>query len=240
MSEERPKAAGADRSADSAAAQPEAALAAAPAAWNSRRAWVLLIAVVLVGLGLDLSSKSAAFRMIGDEPARLDRSVVVSLPPDQINLLVPRDASMVVIPKLLNFELVLNPGAVFGVGPGRRWFFIAFTAAALTFGLWVFARWTRANQKWAHVAIGCVIAGGLGNLYDRVVYGCVRDFIHPLPGVPLPFGLKWPSGSPMVWPWVSNVADALLLFGIGVLVVTLWRSPAGDEIEAAKAESAGA
>ena len=69
-----------------------------------------------------------------------------------------------------------------------------------------------------------IIAGGIGNLYDRIRFACVRDFIHPLPHVKLPFGLTWPSGDPHLWPYVSNVADALLLIGIGLLLFRLWRN----------------
>ena len=77
----------------------------------------------------------------------------------------------------------------------------------------------------AHVALALLIAGGLGNLYDRVLFACVRDFIHPLPGVTLPFGIRWPGGSREVWPYVSNVADLFLLLGIGALLVYSWRKP---------------
>jgi len=122
---------------------------------------------------------------------------------------------------------VLNPGAVFGIGPGRRWLFIGFTLIALGFSLWMFGRLTRARDRVAHVGLGLLISGGLGNLYDRVVFGCVRDFIHPLPGVLLPFGWRLPSGERELWPYVSNVADLLLLVGIGMLLVTFWKK--GDK-----------
>ncbi|MBL0922731.1 MAG: signal peptidase II, partial [Phycisphaerales bacterium] len=125
------------------------------------------------------------------------------------------------IPHVLDFRLVLNPGATFGVGAGRRGLFIAFTGAALAFGMWMFSRWTRRNDVVAHAAIGLVLSGGLGNLYDRLVFGCVRDFLHPLPT------LFWPGGKP-VWPYVSNVADALLLVGVCVLMVHLWRMDAPE------------
>jgi len=194
-------------------------------AWRSRRAWATLAAVAIVGVAVDLVTKLLAFRHVTETPVRVDREQVIALPPSQINQLIPRHEPVNVIPYLLDFQLVLNPGAVFGVGPGKRLFFVIFTLVAIGFALWIFARWTRAADRWAHFGIGLVMAGGVGNLYDRLVHGCVRDFIHPLPGVNLPFGITWPGGAAGVWPWVSNVADAFLLIGIGLLVASLWRSP---------------
>jgi signal peptidase II len=117
---------------------------------------------------------------------------------------------------------VLTPGAVFGMGPGQRWFVIGFTLLALGFGMLMFAKWTTASDRFAHIAIGLLIGGGLGNLYDRLTLGCVRDFLHPLPG------WKWPrgwtlAGTNEVWPYVSNLADLFLLIGILMLLLHLWR-----------------
>lgn len=217
-------------------------------AWTSRRAWIILLIVVAVGTTFDLVTKRVAFERIAEHPVEIDRETVLTLSPEQIGRLTPQHEPVVVIPHVLQFELVLNPGAVFGVGSGRRVFFVAFTFAALVFGGWVFARWTRADQWAAHVSIGLILAGGLGNLYDRIVFGCVRDFLHPLPTAPLPFGLTWPGGSEHLWPWVSNVADAFLLIGIAGLVITLWRdpfaqpeeiAPSGDEDAADSSRSTG-
>ncbi len=200
-------------------------------AWRSRPAWIALALSLALGLAADLWSKSLAFERVaaaspGGSAVVVNRADVLALPPSHINSLVPRHAPVVGVPYLLEFRLVLNPGAVFGIGPGKQKFFVAFTAMALGFGLWMFGAWTTARDRWAHIAIGLVLAGGLGNLYDRLVYGCVRDFLHPLPGVMLPFGISWPSGDRQAWPYVSNVADALLLVGIGVLLVRMWGKPA--------------
>jgi signal peptidase II len=135
-------------------------------------------------------------------------------------------AKVTIIPNLLDLTLVLNPGAVFGIGAGKRWFFIPFTAAALGLALWMFATWTRPRDYMAHAAIGLLISGGLGNLHDRIAFACVRDFLHPLPGAVLPFGWTMPmSGSRELWPYVSNFADLWLLVGIGMLMWYLWRTP---------------
>lgn len=194
------------------------------ATWRSRRAWVVLLAFVAAGLAADLWSKHAAFAGIAAQPVVIRRADVLALPSSQINRLVPVHEPVVVLPSVLELKLVLNPGAVFGIGAGKRWVFVLFTVGAVGFGLWVFARWTKARDWWSHAALGLILAGGLGNLYDRLTLGCVRDFLHPLAGVELPFGLAWPGGDRQVWPYVSNVADALLLLGIGVLMVRLWRA----------------
>ena len=145
---------------------------------------------------------------------------------ERLNALLPSHDPVEVIPGILNFTLVLNPGAVFGIGAGKRWIFVGFTLVAIAFAGWMFARWTTARDRWTHAALGLLVAGGLGNLYDRVLYACVRDFIHPLPGVKLPFGITWPNGSDEVWPYVSNVADAFLIAAIAMLLVVSFRKPA--------------
>lgn len=201
----------------------------------------MLLVVGVVALAADLASKRLAFERLAPAPVQLERSQVLALPPSQINRLIPAHEPFVVIPHVLRFELVLNPGAVFGMGPGKRWFFITFTGVALGFGLWVFGRWTRGDQPIAHAAIAFILAGGIGNLYDRLVFGCVRDFLHPIYSVPLPFGIEWPGGSDMLWPWVSNVADALLLVGIVTLLALLWRDDEpGGGTDRAGAKPAGA
>ncbi|MFK7759342.1 MAG: signal peptidase II, partial [Phycisphaerales bacterium] len=116
--------------------------------------------------------------------------------------------------------------AVFGIGAGQRWFFIIFTLIAMVVSVILFAKWTKARDWSAHAGFGLIIAGGLGNLYDRIVFGCVRDFIHPLPGMKLPFGITWPgTGSDEVWPYVSNIADLYLLIGIFLLLIFTWKQP---------------
>jgi signal peptidase II len=106
-------------------------------------------------------------------------------------------------------------------GAGKRWFFVMMTLLAIIVGTVGFARFTRSKDWSSHLAIGLILGGGLGNLYDRIIYACVRDFLHPLPGMKLPFGWTWPWGGSEVWPYVSNIADAFLIVGVVMLV---WKS----------------
>jgi signal peptidase II len=189
-----------------------------------RNSWLRLGIVAIAALAIDLVSKWLAFRTIAGRPVAIDREQVLAVWSQgrSLGVLIPDHRPVTIIPYLLDFSLVLNPGAVFGMGAGMRWFFVVFTIGALSLALWMFAKWTSARDRIAHIAIGLLIAGGLGNLYDRIVYACVRDFLHPLPG------LRWPFGSQReIWPYVSNVADLWLLVGIGILMWYLWRN--GDE-----------
>lgn len=209
------------------------------------RSWLVLLAVVALGLAADLGSKWWAFASIADRPVVVDRDLVLEIAqqqgPEFIGRLLPEHQPVVIVQHVLNLNLVLNPGAVFGIGPGKRWFFIVFTVAAMLAGLLLFAKGTKPRQTSAHVAIGLLIAGGLGNLYDRLSYGCVRDFLHPLPGVKWPFGITVPWGGSdgrQVWPYVSNIADLWLIIGIGMLVVILWRSDTTQRREPLKSGAA--
>lgn len=188
-----------------------------------RNAWLLLLAVVVLGTVVDLASKTIAFNTLADAPVSIDRAEVVNA--TELQALIPRHEPTTIVPRVLDLQLVLNPGAVFGIGAGKRVFFIVATALAIAFALWMFARWTGPRDRFAHAAIGLVIAGGLGNLYDRLRFACVRDFLHPLPGVRYPFGIDTPWSGREVWPYVSNLADLWLIIGVAVLVVFLWRGP---------------
>ena len=198
-------------------------------AGGSARAWSVLGVVVALGLVSDLASKWLAFRQVAGAPVAVLRSDVLAAQRAgvPIQALVPTHPPVRVVPGLLDLTLVLNPGAVFGVGAGRRALFVGFTALAVGGALALFARGTGPRDRWTHAGLGLVMAGGLGNLYDRVLYACVRDFIHPLPKVRFPWGLDPLSNGGEVWPYVSNVADLHLLVGVGILVVVLGRGGGG-------------
>lgn len=202
-------------------------------AGRSPRAWAVLLTVAILCLASDLVSKRIAFERIADYPVVVTRSEVLAAGPQRLNTLIPHHSPVVVVPHVLELKLVLNAGAVFGAGQGRRWFFIAFTVAALGFALVLFARWSSARDWLTHIAIGLIISGGVGNLYDRLRFACVRDFLHPLPTANLPFGLTWPGGDRALWPYVSNVADAFLLIGIALLMWRLWRADGHTSASAA-------
>jgi len=206
-------------------------------AWRSPRAWALLLVVVAAGLSLDLVSKWWAFRAVADAPVELRYEEIAGNPSYRL----PWHAGVRVIPgDLLDFRLVLNHGAVFGLGQQRRPVFVAFTVLAVVGATAVFGWWTKAGATQVHLSIGLVLAGGLGNLYDRITFGAVRDFLHMLPRRDLPFNLAWPGGTREVFPWVFNIADAVLLLGMAILILQSMRADTAARRQEKAAQSAPA
>jgi signal peptidase II len=192
-------------------------------AFRAPAAWATLLIVFALGLAADLASKSWTFNHVLDQPVPLDREILLGSP--DFNPVAWHDGKPILPGGILELKLVLNPGAVFGVGARHRLFFIAFTFIAVAAGLLVFGRYTSARDRLAHVAIALVLAGGVGNLYDRVVFGRVRDFLHIGADSRLPFGWTWPgTNNPELMPWVFNIADVLLLTGMILLMVHVNRA----------------
>jgi signal peptidase II len=115
--------------------------------------------------------------------------------------------------------LTFNSGAAFSLGRGVTPFIEA-VVIVLVVWLLVFSR--RAGQGASvplAVGLGLLLGGAAGNLTDRVFRhnrGSVIDFIDAAR-----------FGSHDIWP-VFNVADAAIVVGVVILVLTYRRRPAGS------------
>jgi len=186
---------------------PPVSPAAPVPALRSPRAIAMFLAVVACFVAADLGLKYWAFANVADRPVVLTGQVV-----DQHDAFWDQypHQPIVVVPGVLNLQLTTNTGAVFGLGKGGRVFFIAVSVVAtVVIGL-MFAR-SRANAWVLHIALGLILAGALGNLYDRAAYRAVRDMLHLLPGTRL-------------WPWIFNLADAVLMIGVGLVLLLTFLS----------------
>lgn len=125
---------------------------------------------------------------------------------------------LAVIPGLLNFRISVNRGAVFGIGQGLGKLFIAFTVIASVGILW--AAWVHGrSSRLLTWALGFLLGGALGNLWDRLVHGSVRDFIDVYAG-----SYHWPT---------FNVADTAICIGAGLIILYSWRTRSGEDAEGA-------
>ena len=81
---------------------------------------------------------------------------------------LPSDAERAWIPGILEFRRSLNDAAVFGVLAGYVGMFLIASVLALPFVFYLFAHSAR-FQRALHVALAMILAGAIGNLYDRSV-----------------------------------------------------------------------
>ena len=110
------------------------------------------------------------------------------------------------IPGVVNLRRVENRGIAFSLLSGQGLALILLTAlvvAALV--VWLLAR--PEAPRLTRAGLWLIVGGGLGNLYDRVAYGAVSDFID------LAF----------VRFAVFNVADICICVGAALVVLGAWR-----------------
>jgi signal peptidase II len=154
--------------------------------------WLWL--TVVPAVALDLASKSLGWNYLGG-PLE-DGGREVALIPDWLRLVASR-----------------NPGIVFGLsfagslGPeAGRIATIALTLATSALIFYVFAS-SLPRQRWIHFWCGLILAGAVGNLFDRLVFGYVRDLIQITAALHL-------GGLKLDWPYVFNLADVYLVVGV--------------------------
>ncbi len=117
-----------------------------------------------------------------------------------------------VVPPFLNFTMAWNRGVNFGLlnmGDDGRWVLIALSVVIVAFVLW----WARAKPGWIMaMGVGVLVGGALGNVWDRVAYGAVADFLNM-------------SCCGIRNPFAFNVADIAIFAGAVVLVLWGDREP---------------
>ena len=90
---------------------------------------------------------------------------------------IPLGSSVPFLPGILGLAHIHNTGAAFSRLSGARWFFVILTVAFVIFGMWVLltGRLRHPLGKWSWVL---VLAGAIGNLIDRCLYGYVVDMFE--------------------------------------------------------------
>ena len=121
------------------------------------------------------------------------------------------------------FQLSWNQGALFGMGQGSTWLFASAEhrspGARFRCGCSV---WRAARDLWLTVALGSVMGGLLGNLYDRLGLpdhlwpGRGSDVGQPVHAVRDWILVQW--SDQLRWP-NFNIADSLLVIGAIALVL---------------------
>ena len=87
--------------------------------------------------------------------------------------------SITLIPRVLQLRYVQNTGAAFSLLSDHTVLLPVVTAAVIVVGIALILS-GRIRSRFLRVVIACVLAGGLGNLIDRVLRGFVVDYIEVL------------------------------------------------------------
>lgn len=111
-----------------------------------------------------------------------------------------------IIPGVLNFTHIENDGAAFSAFAGQRWFIIILTVAIMAICLY-FVFTNKIKSWFLHITGAMVVAGGLGNLIDRLFRGgLVFDYIDV-------------NFAPFENFAVFNFADCLVVVGVILVIV---------------------
>lgn len=118
-----------------------------------------------------------------------------------------RPGEVVEVMPFFNFVLVYNRGAAFSFlagAPGWQTpFFVAVAVIASAVVSWLL--WRHPARRLLCAGLALILGGALGNLWDRLQWGAVADFLdfHA-------FGWHWPA---------FNVADSAITVGAVILIV---------------------
>jgi signal peptidase II len=165
---------------------------------------VLFWAIALGGAAFDLTTKSLIFEWIGD--------------PNQ------NPPSKSIVPGVLELQTSYNPGALWGFGRNWAYSSLLFAGLSVLAGMaivvWLFVRGAAVDRRLT-IALALIMAGALGNCYDRLVLGHVRDFVY--------FHVE-PIGFRCA---IFNFADNMLVAGALVLMLLALKperaaSPGGE------------
>jgi signal peptidase II len=129
--------------------------------------------------------------------------VLVSIRPGQ-----PR----AVIPGFFDLVHITNTGAAFGSFKNNNTFFVVLSILALFFVVVLLLRRHRSPDTWRDLSLALLLAGVLGNLTDRLLYGHVIDFLL--------FNLHVPYADP--WP-AFNVADSCICIAVVFFIIHSFR-----------------
>ena len=117
-------------------------------------------------------------------------------------------AQPVYVLPVLDFTLLYNRGAAFSFladhSGWQRWFF-AIISIGVSAALIVWLKKLPRTSVWLPIALSLVLGGAIGNLYDRLVYGHVVDFIS----------VHWQSS---YFP-AFNIADSAITVGAIMLMI---------------------
>lgn len=127
--------------------------------------------------------------------------------------------SVPLIDGFLEFSYVENTGAAFGLFKNVMWLIILITVVAVAAISLLLFRY-QSHTFFSYASCALLIAGGIGNLLDRILYGFVVDYIHVL-----------------FFDYIFNFADCCVTVGAVLFVIHVLLISVREKQEQEKAEA---
>lgn len=125
------------------------------------------------------------------------------------------------ITEFFNLTYVRNYGAAFSFladsGGWQRWFFTGIAVVAVGLLSFWLAK-TPKHQIWLVIGFNLILGGAAGNLYDRIAYGYVVDFLD----FTIPIYGRWPA---------FNVADMAIVVGAACVLIDAFVNQKKNAVE---------
>ncbi|MCV9999062.1 signal peptidase II [Pararhizobium sp. YC-54] len=129
----------------------------------------------------------------------LDQAIKVA-----VETWLPFQQAVPVIPMLALYR-TYNYGVAFSMLSGMEgWFIVSMRLVVVAFVIWLWRR-TPNDRFFAHLGYAMIIAGALGNLVDRLLFGYVIDYV-------LFHTATWSFA-------VFNLADSFITIGAGSIIL---------------------
>jgi signal peptidase II len=127
------------------------------------------------------------------------------------------DEPRILIADFFSLVNVTNTGAAFGSFRGNNTFFIAISSVALVVVSGLLVR-ARTPDRWRDFSLALLLAGIVGNLTDRLLYGHVIDFL--LFDLHVPYAHPWPA---------FNVADSCISVAVVLFIIhSFWKQKSAE------------
>ena len=127
-----------------------------------------------------------------------------------LRLISPFEAR-VIVADFFSLVNVTNTGAAFGSFRGNNTFFVIISVVALVIVTVLLVRHSQPDL-WRDLSLALLLAGILGNLTDRLLYGHVIDFL--LFNLHIRFADPWPA---------FNVADSCISIAVALFIIHSFR-----------------